>query len=334
MRERRFLGRVAAMACLALCAACGGDETRAPESGAAPGGEAPAAAAANAAPRVERLRLEPAEPLPGDRVRAIATVRDPDGDRLTQGFRWRVAGRELAESGSEIELGPAAKGDEVEVWVTASDGRAESEPAYAAVRVANRRPVLENVALQPVGSVLPGQPAVATPLARDPDGDELAFRYRWTLNEEEVPGQEEATFPTAGLRPGDAIRVQVVASDGEGESDAAWSGVLHVGNAAPEITSRPAGAAAGQPFHYHVAARDPEGDRNLRYLLRTAPQGMTLNPVLGDLRWEPRPDQAGVHPVEIAVEDSAGARSVQVFELTVGGVAPAAPAPAPAAPEE
>jgi hypothetical protein len=166
------------------------------------------------------------------------------------------------------------------------------------------------------------------PIAEDPDGDPLEFRFRWSVNEATLEGEEEATLATAGLRPGDAIRVQVVASDGEAESDAAWSGVLLVGNAAPEIVSTPSAAAAGAEFRYAVEARDPEGDRSLRYELRKGPAGMTINPILGELVWQPRAEQAGSHPVEIAVADSGGATAVQVFELTVGpSAAPAAPAP-------
>jgi hypothetical protein len=177
---------------------------------------------------------------------------------------------------------------------------------------------------------------VATPVARDPDGDALEFRFRWTVNDETLEGQEEASLPTEGLESGDQIRVEVVASDGEGESDAAWSGVLLVGNAAPEIVSRPSAVGPGEAFRYRVDARDPEGDRSLRYQLRKGPEGMTINPILGEVHWQPRADQAGAHPVEIAVEDSRGARSVQAFELTVGSP-PAAPTPAaapPAAPAE
>jgi len=322
-------GSWAGVACLGVAVACGGEEVAAPSAGS----EARVAGseeAANQPPRVERLRLEPAEPMPGDTLRALATVRDPDGDRVTQSFRWQVAGRELPESGAEIELRGVAKGDEIEVWATASDGRAQSEAVTASATVANRRPVLENVALQPAGSVVPGEPAVAMPVAKDPDGDPLEYRFRWTVNETPVEDQEEASLRTEGLQPGDQIRVQVVASDGESESDAAWSGVLLVGNAAPEIVSTPSGVTAGEAFRYQLEARDPEGDRSLRYQLRKGPEGMTLNPVLGELRWQPRAEQAGVHPVEIAVEDSQGGRSVQVFELTVGPSA----APPPAAPAE
>jgi len=332
MTRRAFAGWIVA-ACLA--AGCGGDEASAPDAaGTAP--LAPSTSGENQPPRIERVRLEPAEPEPGDHVRAVVTVRDPEGDRVTQEFRWELAGVPLDASGAEIELRGAAKGDALEVVVTASDGSAESEPARAATAVANRRPVLENVALQPVGSVLPGQPAVATPMASDPDGDSVEFRYRWTVNQAAVELEEEGgTFATAGLAPGDEIRVQVVASDGESESDAVWSGVLLVGNAAPEIVSTPSAVAPGQPFRYRVEARDPEGDRSLRYQLRKGPEGMSLNPILGEVHWQPRPDQVGQHPVEIAVEDSRGARVVQAFELTVGAPPPAAPAPAaPEAPDE
>ena len=318
------------VACLVLGVACGGgEEPGATESGAAAEG-AGGESAANQPPRIEKLRLEPAEPMPGDTLRALATVRDPDGDRVTQTFRWQVAERELPESGAEIELRDVAKGDAIEVSVSASDGRATSEALTASTSVANRRPVLENVALQPIGSVLPGQPALATPIAKDPDGDSLEFRFRWSVNDTRLEDAQEASLPTEGLEAGDQIRVQVVASDGEGESDAVWSGVLVVGNAAPEIVSTPTGVAAGEPFRYVVEARDPEGDRSLRYQLRKGPEGMTMNPVLGELRWQPRAEQAGVHPVEIAVEDSLGARVVQVFEITVGAGA----APPPAAPAD
>jgi len=318
----------AGVACLGFGMACGGDEVAAP-GGSRAAGVAPPGTAANQPPRIERLRLEPAEPMPGDTLRALATVRDPDGDRVTQTFRWQVAGRELPESGAEIELRDVAKGDEIEVWASASDGRATSEPSTASASVANRRPVLENVVLQPIGSVLPGQPAVATPIAKDPDGDSLEFRFRWSVNDTALEDAEEASLATDGLQSGDQIRVQVVATDGESESDAVWSGVLLIGNAAPEIVSTPSGVAFGEAFRYQVEARDPEGDRSLRYQLRKGPEGMTMNPVLGELRWQPRAEQAGVHPVEIAVEDSRGATAVQVFELTVGAGAtppPAAPA--------
>jgi hypothetical protein len=315
------------IACLGLGTACGEEEGAASDAtlGAPP---ARGESTANRPPQIERLRFEPAEPLPEDTLRAVATVRDPDGDRVTQSFLWRVAGRELAESGPEIQLRGVAKGVEIEVEVSAIDGRATSASRSASTEVANRRPVLENVALQPIGTVLPGDPALALPIAEDPDGDALDFRFRWSVNDAVLEGEEEASLSTHGLRSDDRIRVQVVANDGESESDAVWSAVLLVGNAAPEIVSAPSGVAPGEAFTYVVKARDPEGDRSLRYELRKGPDGMTMNPVLGELRWLPQAGQAGAHPVEIAVLDSRGGTTVQTFELTVGAGAPPPPAAA------
>jgi hypothetical protein len=324
-----------AVAAMVAAMACGGEEPAEPAGRAAAAAVAPRAPGANHAPQITRVRLEPASPQPGERVRAVVTVRDPDGDPLEHSFRWELAGRELAIQEGEIELSEASKGDAVEVWVTAFDGRASSETAHAEAEVANRRPVLRHVALQPVREVFAGTPALAAPAAEDPDGDTLEFRYRWTVNDapRETSGEQAERFDTQGLQPGDRVRVEVVASDGDAESDAAWSGVLVVANAAPEIVSKPAGVAPGAAFRYAVKASDPEGDRNLRFELRKGPAGMTLNPVLGEVSWMPRADQAGVHPIEIAVEDSAGARSVQAFEITVASAAPAA-APTPPAARE
>src|SRR5262245_17313120 len=205
---RRALAGWIGVAC--LTAGCGGDEAAVPDA-AASATLAPVPSEDNRPPEIERVRLDPSEPLPGDRVRAVVTARDADGDRVSQVFRWELAGVELEESGAEIELHSAEKGDPLEVEVVASDGRAQSEPARASATVANQRPVLENVALQPIGSVLPGQPAVASPQGSDPDGDSVEFRYHWTVNQSPVEAPDEPSFATEGLNPGDEIRVQVVA---------------------------------------------------------------------------------------------------------------------------
>ena len=103
------------------------------------------------------------------------------------------------------------------------------------------------------------------------------------------------------------------------------SPAIPVGNAGPKITSQPGSPGADGIFRYQVRAEDPEGGDGLRYRLASAPEGMTVTPLGGQVQWAPRPDQSGRHPVEIVVEDTEGATSVQSFELIIGS--PAAPAP-------
>ncbi|MEE9606993.1 MAG: putative Ig domain-containing protein, partial [Myxococcota bacterium] len=200
----------------------------------------------------------------------------------------------------------------------ASDGTAESEPFRAETRVGNRRPLLRGLTLQPLGVISPGESVTAVANARDPDGDPLEFEYRWRVNGQRVD-EDGPSLTTVGLDRGASIQVRVTASDGEADSGWIDSPIVQVGNAAPLITSAPGTARAGV-FRYTLEARDPEGDRNLRYRLVQGPEGMTVDPVLGEVVWRPRASQAGTHLVQVAVRDSDGASTVQEFEVDVAEV--------------
>ena len=64
----------------------------------------------------------------------------------------------------------------------------------------------------------------------------------------------------------------------------------------------------------------------LRYRLVSGPAGMSVDPVRGEVVWRPRPEQLGQHQVQVAVRDSEGGSTVQVFHVTVGnGQPPASP---------
>jgi hypothetical protein len=280
--------------------------------------------AGNRPPEIQGVRLEPRDPVPGGEVRAHVTARDPDGDRVALGFAWSVNGTRVPGSGSQIALPHVREGDEIEVLVTASDGQAESEPAWSTTTVANRRPILTNVRVRPFDEVARGASVVATPEASDPDGDSLRYTFEWRVNGEPVR-ESGPSLSTAELQRGDRIQVHVTASDEESESDRVESAVVRVANAHPEILSQPAQAGSDGVFRYAVEARDPDGDRTLRYSLRTAPDGMQIDPVLGKVKWTPRPDQAGSHDVEIVVEDSGGARTIQAFDLDVAEVTDSQP---------
>jgi hypothetical protein len=219
------------------------------------------------------------------------------------------------------------------VRVTASDAYAESEPFISTVTIGNRPPRVASLTIQPAGRITAAGPIQAIATADDPDGDAVSYEYRWTLNggPTEVDG---SVFPDTELKRGDIVEVSVTARDDQGESEPLASPPIEVMNAAPVITSQPDPAGAEGSFAYQVTAQDADGDE-LRYGLGKVPEGMTVVSRSGDVSWTPREDQAGVHPVEIWVEDPQGARATQRFELTIGGAAAAAPAATPpAAPSE
>jgi Bacterial Ig domain len=192
-----------------------------------------------------------------------------------------------------------------------------SAPTHAQAHVGNRPPSLEGVSLDPTDAVKVGQPVVAVPTARDPDGDAIHFRYEWRVNGQPAHEDHER-FSTAGLHRGDRIQARVVASDGEAESPPFDSPAVSVANSPPQITSNPQQVQIQDgTYHYAVEARDPDGDSNLRYKLVKGPQGARIDPVMGEFTWQPTREQVGTHAVEVSVDDGHGGETHQTFELTV-----------------
>jgi hypothetical protein len=281
---------------------------------------------ANQPPRIEQLRLEPAQPVPGDVVRAVAQARDPDGEAVEVRFDWEVGGLARSETGPELEVPRVRKGTRIEVTATASDGLADSEPARAAVEVRNQRPTLTQARIEPWKTVGLGDSLSVRAAGTDPDGDPLTLHYRWHVNGRPIAAEGDS-LSTAGLVAGDLVYARVFASDGASESDPIDTARVRVVAATPKIVSAPGGFSADGTFRYTVEVEEPQRDGDIRFRLRTAPEGMRVNPFSGEIVWRPKPGQTGIHPVEVEVKDSGGAVVVQSFQVTVAkGDPPASPA--------
>jgi hypothetical protein len=318
------------LASAALALACGSQE--AVPSGAPMASETAGNSlerAENEAPRVDRLVLNPRAPLPGQRVEAHIEASDPDGDPIRLELEWRLEGRTI-EQGSRTAgaLEGARKGDEVAVFVTATDGRDQSDPARASVQVGNTAPLIQAFYLAPDGEIAPGQEVTAAPQAMDADGDALDYEFEWILNGQSVRGADQAVFDTERLKRGDRLQALVRVSDGEEWSPVAESMTLTLANRAPVFLGAPDIQGTGGGVSTRLTAEDPDGDRSLRFRLLEGPAGMTVDSVTGRLTWRPGPDEVGTHAVEVAVADAQGAESAMRFELNVSGGAAAEPVPA------
>jgi hypothetical protein len=210
-----------------------------------------------------------------------------------------------------------SKGQQIEVVVTATDGRDRSEPVRAAVTAGNQPPLVQALYLAPDGEVTPGQDVTAAPQALDPDGDELEYAFEWLLNGQLVRGADQARFDTSKLKRGDRLQARVRVSDGEAESPVAETMTLELANRAPRFAGLPQIVASDGAFHAAFEAQDPDGDRGLRFRVIQGPPGLTVDGITGRLAWRPGAEAAGTHPVEVAVGDSFGAESALRFELTV-----------------
>ncbi|MEM9587454.1 MAG: putative Ig domain-containing protein, partial [Planctomycetota bacterium] len=95
-------------------------------------------------------------------------------------------------------------------------------------------------------------------------------------------------------------------------------------NQPPEFDTSPInGAAVGANYLYESSATDPDGI-SLYYFLASGPEGMTVDPLTGDVTWVPDEDTRLYEPVELHVYDTRGGRDVQKFDIYVseGNAAP------------
>jgi hypothetical protein len=326
LKTRR--ARLLAAACTALLgvACSGGDE---PELSIVPQGGARAVSDAEVpgpAPEILSLHLDPATPVPGERIRAQARATNADGTRPSLSYEWTLRGRVLGQDKPSIMLPAMRKGERVEVKVVARNGDHESAPAYAVGAVPNRPPRIRDLRLRSRSVGDEGEEWIAELLADDPDGDTVELEYTWLLNDEphEV---HDAVFPTDVLKRGDRLVLRVIASDGEDESPPAKSGVVTVANASPDILSEPPSLDGSDLYSYQLKASDPDGDRVLRWQLVEGPRGMKLDTQSGLITWRPTASQDGTHRIEVAVEDGQGGHATQIFDIAIVveyGVGPAA----------
>jgi hypothetical protein len=317
-----------------LCG-CGGESTQAPSGAsmaAAAGTGTTRSAPSNGAPQISSVTLEPNDPQPGTVVRALAHASDPDGDSVQIRYEWRIAGSRVSGARERLLVVPELPKDENRVVdAIASDGRAESEPVSAQVRVGNRPPAVTDVRFDPSDDLKPGQTLIAVAEGMDPDDDQIDFRYEWRVGGT-VQRETSERFDTTELKRGDRISVRVVANDGDDDSQPVESRFIALGNSAPKVVSLPPSTmSADGAFVYGVEAEDPDGDRNLRFRLGAAPEGARVDPLLGEVTWKPTREQQGKHPIEVIVSDGHGGETNQTFEVEVKEVIVRAGADAPPA---
>lgn len=193
---------------------------------------------ANSAPASPRPIIEPAAPLSQDDLRCslAAPTLDADGDVLRHEFRWTL--ERQGGAGTRTVSGPLLKESETnrgERWVCvahALDGEDTGPDGSLAVEIGNSAPSAPRVEIQPAS---PSQAdtlrCIVTEPGRDPDGDPVSYRFRWTKDGVVQPfAPETDNVPARLLKQKDIWQCSVVTSDGKLESQAAESLDVVVGS--------------------------------------------------------------------------------------------------------
>ena len=267
------------------------------------------------APASAGVRLSPDPAFATSRIDVVFSDRWIDPAKCR--FQWRHNNLIIeGAQGSSLEPSQFSKGERISVLVSLADSSGAGPSEWTAqVQVVNTPPKISAVALQMVAPS--GVPVLqSTVQSVDPDGDDVTCVYKWFKNDAPLAGEGGSTLGADRLARGDRIAVEVVASDGQENTQPVRSETFTIDNRPPQVTSQPhEPRAADASFRYQVVAVDLDGDP-LRYDLVTAPDGMTLDSN-GMVVW-PLPavaDRHGDQPVSIKVTDPKGGEAVQEFSI-------------------
>lgn len=298
--------------------ACSDESDISPSGGALLRSSESAGRGGNQPPVIHSADFDPSHVVPGGPVEVHVEAVDPDGDPITLEYRWTIRAKVYEAAGRRLDVPAwATRDDRVAVEIVAKDGQEASDVFSLETRVANGRPTLLEIRIQTeedANGTLGNW--VARPLAEDPDGDRLSFRYEWIVNGQ-ASGADRARFERSQSHRGDEIRLKAWASDGTSESSPLLSAPFRVGNSPPEIVSRPPTLDESGLFLYAVQVEDRDGDTDFAFSLEEAPSGMKIDPGSGQLQWTPTLADSGEHAVTVAVDDRHGGSSRQGFYVQV-----------------
>jgi RHS repeat-associated protein len=124
--------------------------------------------------------------------------------------------------------------------------------------------------------------------------------------------------PTAAQLGSNAVTVRVDNNQGAAAGQSfTVQVVVQPTNAPPQITSHPPLAATlGSQYVYNLTGIDPDNTL-LIWSLDTAPDGMTIDPMQGFIRWTPTAEELGSQSVTVRLTNAEGLHVTQSFVVTV-----------------
>ena len=204
------------------------------------------------------------------------------------------------------------------IRVEDSDGLSDTETWSIGGFEDNRAPVFNSI---PITSAIAGEEYVYTANAVDSN---TADSVRYFLNN--APNGASINASTGEIRwipprGSDGASFLISAQD-LGRTAANQSFFVTVQdnspeNTSPQFISTPVTTISiNEEYLYRLMATDSD-DVHLTYSMLTAPAGMSINALTGEIFWQPTAEQVGDNPVTVVVSDTGGADTQQTFTISV-----------------
>lgn len=201
----------------------------------------------------------------------------------------------------------ARKGDRLQAKAYVGEVEVSSDE----VVIENSRPVIGNLRIMPEVWG-PGDQIYLELDSFDLDGDPVSIEYEWTLND--LPAGFSKIISGA-IQRGDRFTVKATPYDGEvyGEAQAL---IRTVANVPPQLSLHKNFTFDGELYIYNTVGMDPDGDR-LTFGLINAPEGMSIDPMTGQIRWSVPKTFTGKADYIITASDSKGGTSEMQMSFTI-----------------
>jgi formylglycine-generating enzyme required for sulfatase activity len=203
-----------------------------PNDGALDGATASATTTiANALPTAT-LAFNPAAPVNGDDVQAVATALDDDGDAVTFTYAWTLDGAAQTDTGDTIPADRTEHGQRWAVTVTPVDIEGTGLPVTAEVQIANSAPEVLGVTLVPDAPYVTDD-VVAVVEGYDADADAITYTYTFFVDGTEAQSGDSDTLVAGSFAKHQRVSVEVVPNDGFDDGEAFVSADAEVANSLP-----------------------------------------------------------------------------------------------------
>lgn len=268
----------------------------------------PATAAANTTAQQQsaQLVLLPENPTSKDFLLAVFK-----GESGRVKYRWEKNGETLeGEELDRLAVKHLTKGAVITVYVD-NAGASYS----ASVTIGNLPPVVQQVSLKNP-AIHRGVDIELVASGEDPDGDDVAFNYKWFRDGSQINFNGGSTLSGDQFDRGDQISFQVIPFDGVEEGEPYEGTAITIPNAPPVFVSTPPLQFLSETYRYQAQAQDPDDDA-LTYALENPPPGMIIDRKTGQINWPLTDLPAGEYRVSIVADDAQGQKGYQEYSLTM-----------------
>jgi hypothetical protein len=223
-------------------------------------------------------------------------------------IQWLINDMEIpTRVASMLSTELVKKGDKIQAEAILEGKEIFSNIVYAG----NSKPEIGSVKILPE-IFKPGDRLSVDVTGKDRDDDEVTILYEWVKNGEPAGTGKEIDVP---LKRGDKVSVKITPFDGE---DNGTPIILHreIKNMPPMVAEEKKMSFDGDLFTLKITADDVDGDE-LTYSLKSAPDGMVIDPASGMITWKVPREFQGKAPLTVCVNDGHGGESLKAFNIVI-----------------